>query len=199
MDEWRAELQRQAQQKAAIADQDRLGAKRMSIPGLDTALQKFEEFEKAGESQQERDALNRTGPDERAWIASAKVLNLHWDDPPDYIDIPVPGECIFLVARKVWQTTLYMYLIAGKANEPIFSVKVALWCRSTFPIRTEFDFLGQHIELLTPSQRDALPSIHTAVTGYLTALTELGYLRAKTPGGVLYYFDDGAPHYESAG
>jgi hypothetical protein len=125
-------------------------------------------------------------------------MKLEWDNPPNHIDIPVPGESAFLVARKVWQAMLYMYLIANHTNDVIFSVKVAMWCRKTFPVRTDFDLLDQYPEFLTPSQKDALPSFHRAVNGYLAALADLGYLRAKTPGGsVLYYFQEGAPHWDS--
>ena len=193
----RIDLQRQAQEKAALADQDSLNARRMSIPKLDWTLRQFEEFEKSGKALQERDALNESGPKERAWLASAGMMKLEWDNPANYIDIPVPGETAFLVARKVWQATLYMYLIAGKANEAIFSVKVAMWCRNTFPVRTDFDLLDQYPEFLTPSQKAALPSLHRAVNGYLAALADLGYLRAKTPNGVLYYFQEGAPYWDS--
>jgi hypothetical protein len=132
----RIDLQRQAQEKAAIADQDNLITRRMSIPKLDWTIRQFEEFEKSGKAQQERKALNEAGPKGKAWLASAEVMKLEWDNPPNYINIPVPGESAFLVARKVWQATLYMYLIAGNANDVIFSVKVAMWCRKTFPVRT---------------------------------------------------------------
>lgn len=128
----RVELQRQAEQKAAIADQTHLTAKRMTVPKLDWTLRQFEEFENSGKAQQERDGLNEVGPKEKAWLGSAEVLRLEWDSPPDYIDVPVPGESTFLVARKVCQATLYMYLITHSVKEVIFMVKVATWCRKRF-------------------------------------------------------------------
>lgn len=192
IDALRAELQRQAQEKAATADRDRLTVKRMGVPGLEAALKWVENFEKSGEAKREHDALNQAGPNHRMWLAAAEVMNLKWDDPPNYIDIPVPGENVFLVARKVWQAAAYLFILGNK--EPIFSLKVALWCRSTFPVRDIIDLLAEHLELLTPSERAAMPSLHTAVHSYLTALVDLGYLKTKAPGDVLYYFQEGAPH-----
>lgn len=79
-------------------------------------------------------------------------------------------------------------------DDQINPLRVAMWCRSIFPGRTEFNLLSKHLELLTPDQKNALPSEHKAVTAYLSALTDLGYLKAA--GGLTYYIQEGAPHWK---
>jgi hypothetical protein len=192
-DELRAELQREAQEKAAIADRDRLEAMRTDVPGLVAAIKWLEEFITPGAAQRESDRLNEAGSRERIWLSAAKLMNLEWNNLPDYIDITVPGENAFLVARKVWQADLYAALIASKRNG--FSVaRAALWSarlQAQIGFRPELALLRENIKLLTPDQKNALPNAHEAVTSYLTALVDLGYVKAE---GTYYYLLEGAPH-----
>ena len=95
----------------------------MEIPGWGEAIRRLEEFKIFGQSQQERDALDDAGPKEQAWLAAASLMNLDWDNPPHYIAIKVPGESVFLVARKVWQATLYAVFIADQTNDSNYSPK----------------------------------------------------------------------------
>jgi len=203
----RAEVQRRAQQKIDMENQAILEAKRMEIPGWGEAIRRLEEFKISGQSQQERDALDDAGPKEQAWIAAASLMDLDWDNPPHYIDIPVPGDGVFLVARKVWQAAVYAVFIAGQVDDSVFSprpgqvndsiasIKVAWWCLRKFSVRPEFDLLHKHIELLTPDQKDVLPSVNDAVRGYLMALADLGYLKTSNAGLGCQIQED-APHWK---
>lgn len=194
----RVELQRQAEQKVAMLDQRHREAKRINIPGFDDALRKlseFEEFEKSSEFQRERDALNETGPKEQAWFSATKLMKLEWDNPPDFIDIPVPGESVFLVARKVWQASLYAYIVGqAKIGTDSFHLRlISIRVGLMLPTRTEFNVLSQNVEFLTDSQKNALPSTLKPVSAYLNALVDVGYLKTD---GIHYYLQKGAPHWK---
>lgn len=188
------ELQRRAQQMADTADRDRLDAKRNAIPGLATALRRLEEFrdvEKSSKFQQEREAWNRAGPSEKLWKSAASLLKLEWNSPPDYIDIEVPDESAFLIARKVWQAALYVYLLsqAKVGSGQLYPGTIALRCVLMFPVRSEFDVLREHRALLTESELEAIPNLITAITAYLDALVDLGHLKCETASGKTYSFE----------
>jgi hypothetical protein len=134
-------------------------------------------------------------------------MHLDWDNPPYHIDVPVPGEDVFLVARKVWQAALYAVFIVGQVDDPNFPqrpgkvndsiplIKAVWWCTRTFPIRPELDLLYKHAELLTRDQKDALPSVHDAVRAYLMALADLGYVKTSSA-GLSCQIQKDAPHWK---
>lgn len=203
----RAEVQRREQQKIDLENHAILEAKRMEIPGWSEAIRRLDEFKISGLSQQERDALDSAGPKEQTWLSAASLMNLDWDNPPYYIDVPVSGEDVFLVARKVWQAALYAVFIVGQVDDPNFPqrpgkvndsiplIKAVWWCTRTFPIRPELDLLYKHTELLTPDQKEALPSVHGAVRAYLMALADLGYVKTSSA-GLSFQIQEDAPHWK---
>lgn len=196
--ELRAELQRREQQKADMEKQAMLEEKRMKISGWDEALRdldKFKEFEKSEAFQRECDALNEAGRKEQAWLSAAKLLSLDWDNPPNFIDIPVPGEPDIHVARKVWQATLYASLVvqARKGTGAFHSRLGPLKFSLGLPKRHEHFVLRHHSELLTESQKDALPDATKAIVAYLDALVDLGYLKKDD---IYYSFQEGAPYWK---
>lgn len=197
-----SELQRQAQDEAGMSDQNDLIAKRLHTPEVQATLQRlaeFKEFEKSPEFQQERYAFNKEGPEHKVWLSAASMMKLEWSNPPNYLDIEVPGESIFLVARKVWQAGLYALILSQAKNgsNSFYSRIFSLKCGLIFPIRSGFELPREHMELLTESEKQSLPNIHTPIVAYLDALADLGYLKSEsTDFGKTFFLQDGAPHWK---
>jgi hypothetical protein len=50
-------------------------------------------------------------------------------------------------------------------------------------------------ELLTPDQKDGVPSVHGAVRAYLMALADLGYVKTSSA-GLSCQIQEDAPHWK---
>ena len=120
--------------------------------------------------------LQEVGPTTPEWLDAASKLQIEWDEVPLHLDIQVPGEAGFLVARKVWQAAIYAEFVASGAGKPFTRKDAVKWALARFPIRKNLDILQRRTDLLTEAQLAILPWATRAVLHYLEALVARGIL-----------------------
>ena len=120
--------------------------------------------------------LQEVGPTTPEWLDAASKLQIEWDEVPLHLDVQVPGEAGFLVARKVWQAAIYAEFVASGAGKPFTRKDAVKWALARFPIRKNLDILQRRTDLLTEAQLAILPWATRAVLHYLEALVARGIL-----------------------
>ena len=114
--------------------------------------------------------MQEVGPTTPEWLEASSKLKIKWDEVPLHLDIQVPGEAGFLVARKVWQAAIYAEFVASGAGKPFTRKDAVKWALARFPIRKNLDILQRRTDLLTEAQLAILPWATRAVLHYLEAL-----------------------------
>lgn len=177
---------REAKSLAAIADKensdraarirDSHALQRASIPGFMVAAERLAEFLSPEQLAAERARMESEGPSIGAWQSASRMLGVEWDAPPPHINIEVPGEMGFPVDRRVWQAAVFALFIRSNRSKSFSFRATAKWCIQTFGWRSEFAVLHRHEHLLTPHERETIPSASRAVSAYFRVLEERGFI-----------------------
>lgn len=184
-----SEAGRDAEALAAKADRENAArearvresheSQRAGIPGFLSARGRLAEFLSPSILAAERARMEAEGPGTGAWLSASRALGIEWGGVPAHLNVEVQGEMGFLVERRVWQAALFVLLVRGNRNKSFTAKPAVKWCLQTFGWRPEFAVLQKNDHLLTPEEREAMPSASRAVYAYLRALEGFGFIAGK--------------------
>lgn len=173
---WEGALRAEAALNAQRIAKNTLQRKRGAIQGFDSELKKLDALIRSGQLQNEAEILDAESHNDPGWIEASRWLHIIGNEIPDHINVPVQGDFGFLVARRVWQAALCVWIRKYPGN--YFKATDAMrWCHLNFPYRDGFAILHRNAHLLDNVQRAYLPWHLNAVRLYLEMLSKKGRIR----------------------
>lgn len=153
-----------------------LAYQRNQIDGFEDELNRFRAFISPENQADLRASLDPDGEHDDFWQTAVAELGVEWDDPPDYLNVSVPGELIFFVDRRVWQAGIFITFIRRNSNKSFRGDVVYKWTSRCFERRATFPVIARHKRLLPKDALGMFNLTTNPITFYLRALQKMGFI-----------------------